>query len=514
MKARFNWNSWRRVRQIIQILFFGLFILLLFASLQRRTVFPLADFFFRINPLSALTAMLAGRTWIPRLGWALIIVGLTVLIGRVWCGWLCPFGTLLEWVTFRKARQRAKTISPRWRTVKYVLLVVILVGALFGNLTLLIFEPLALFTRAMTTVVIPALNFTVNATESTLYSFGFMRPAIGWLETVVRGPILPVVQPVFGSSLWIAILFFGILALNLLADRFWCRYLCPLGGLLGLLSKISILRPLIGQTCTGCTRCALLCKPGAIKTIPATTESSREVEIMPTECTVCLDCLVECKKDSLGFGPVLKPAPAQEFDLSRRQFLQTIAVGAAGVVLLRTDLRLRTKNSRLIRPPGVEDEAAFLSKCLRCSECMKVCPTNGLQPVQGEAGAEGIWTPTLMPRLGHCDYGCNACGQVCPSGAIPNLNLDQKRQAVIGTAIVNRNRCLPWASSTPCIVCEEMCPTPEKSIRLEEVSVTNEAGEVVTLQRPLVLRELCIGCGICENHCPLEGDAAIQVYSL
>ena len=514
MKARFNWNSWRRVRQIIQILFFGLFILLLFASLQRRTVFPLADFFFRINPLSALTAMLAGRTWIPRLGWALIIVGLTVLIGRVWCGWLCPFGTLLEWVTFRKARQRAKTISPRWRTVKYVLLVLILVGALFGNLTLLIFEPLALFTRAMTTVVIPALNFTVNATESTLYSFGFMRPAIGWLETVVRGPILPVVQPVFGSSLWIAILFFGILALNLLADRFWCRYLCPLGGLLGLLSKISILRPLIGQTCTGCTRCALLCKPGAIKTIPATTESSREVEIMPTECTVCLDCLVECKKDSLGFGPVLKPAPAQEFDLSRRQFLQTIAVGAAGVVLLRTDLRLRTKNSRLIRPPGVEDEAAFLSKCLRCSECMKVCPTNGLQPVQGEAGAEGIWTPTLMPRLGHCDYGCNACGQVCPSGAIPNLNLDQKRQAVIGTAIVNRNRCLPWASSTPCIVCEEMCPTPEKSIRLEEVSVTNEAGEVVTLQRPLVLRELCIGCGICENHCPLEGDAAIQVYSL
>jgi ferredoxin len=257
-----------------------------------------------------------------------------------------------------------------------------------------------------------------------------------------------------------------------------------------------------------------LCKPGAIKTIPTTNEFSREVEIVPAECTVCLDCLVECKKDSLRFGPVLKPAPAQEFDLSRRQFLQTIAVGAAGVVLMRTDLRLRTKNSRLIRPPGVEDEAAFLSKCLRCSECMKVCPTNGLQPVQGEAGLEGLWTPTLMPRLGHCDYGCNACGQVCPSGAIPNLNLDQKRQAVIGTAIVNRNRCLPWSSTTACIVCEEMCPTPEKSIRLEEVNVTNEAGEVVTLQRPLVLRELCIGCGICENHCPLEGDAAIQVYSL
>ena len=509
-----NWKFWQRVRQASQILFFALFIYLLFAGLQRQTVFPLADFFFRLNPLSALTAMLASRSWIPRLGWALIVVGLTVLVGRVWCGWICPFGSLLEWISFRKARQRARSISPRWRTVKYFLLVIVLVAALLGNLTLLIFEPLTLITRAMTTVVIPAINYVVNASESTLYSLGFMRPAIDWLESVLRGPILPVNQPVFESTLLIAGLFFGILALNLLADRFWCRYLCPLGGLLGLLSKISIFRPLLKTSCNNCSRCALLCKPGAIKTIPATEDTGREVEIMPAECTVCLDCLTNCARDSMEFGPVLKPAPAQEFDLSRRQFLQAIVAGAAGVVLLRTDLRLRVKDSRLIRPPGVTDEAEFLSHCLRCSECMKVCPTTALQPVQGEAGAEGIWTPRLVPRLGYCDYGCNACGQVCPSGAIPALTLEQKRQAAIGKAIVDRNRCLPWASNTPCIVCEEMCPTPEKSIRLEEITATSESGEIVTLQRPYVLRELCIGCGICENHCPLEGDAGIQVYSL
>ncbi len=366
----------------------------------------------------------------------------------------------------------------------------------------------------MTTVVIPALNYTVNATESTLYSLAFLRPPISWLETMVRGPILPVEQPVFGSSYLVAGLFFGILGLNLLADRFWCRYLCPLGGLLGWLSKISILRPVISQTCTGCTRCALSCKTGAIKIIPATAESTRKVEIMPAECSLCLDCLANCNKDSMGISTVLKPAPSQEFDLSRRQFFQTIATGATGVVLLRTDLRLRTKNSRLIRPPGVKDEQAFLSKCLRCSECMKVCPTNGLQAALGEGGLEGLWTPILMPRIGHCDYGCSACGQVCPSGAIPSLTLEQKRQAVIGNAFVDRNRCLPWASATPCIVCEEMCPTPQKSIRLEEVSVTNQAGETVTLQRPFVMPELCIGCGICENHCPQVGGAAIQVYSL
>jgi polyferredoxin len=509
-----NWKLWRKVRQTSQLLFFALFIVLLFIGLQRKTVFPLADFFFRINPLSALTAMLAGREWIPRLGWALVVIGLTFLLGRVWCGWICPTGTLLEWVTFKKADARARKLSPRWRTVKYGLLVVILVAAAFGNLTLLVLEPLALLTRTMTTTAIPVVIYGFNATEEALYAFSFMRPAISWLESILRGPILPVVQPLFASSLLIGSLFLGILALNLLADRFWCRYLCPLGALLGLLSKVSILRPIIDRSCNGCTRCALMCSPGAIRTLPATAEASREVEIMPSECTVCLDCLVNCQKDGLGIGPVVKLAPAQEFDLSRRQFMQSILVGAAATVLLRTDLRLRTKNSRLIRPPGVVDEEAFLSKCLRCSECMKVCPTTGLQPLENEAGTEGLWTPMLMPRVGHCDYGCNACGQVCPSGAIPLLALEEKRTAVIGTALVNRNRCLPWVTSTPCIVCEEMCPTPEKSIRLEEVVVTDTYGERVTLQRPVVLQDLCIGCGICENHCPLEGDAAIQVFNL
>jgi MauM/NapG family ferredoxin protein len=512
-QGRNPWRSWRRLRQVIQALSFAFFIYLLFAGLQRQSVLPLADFFFRINPLTALTAMLAGRAWIPRLGWALIIVGLTVLIGRAWCGWICPPGTLLEWFSFRKARQRARILSPHWRKAKYVLLVMLLVGASFGNLSLLIFEPLGLFTRFMTTAMLPALNHAINATESTLYSIAFLRPAISWLEEILRGAVLPVVQPVFRSSLLVAALFFGILALNLLADRFWCRYLCPLGGLLGWLSKLSILRPLIGKNCTACTRCAVQCKPGAIKIISTTAEHSREIEIMPTECTVCLDCLANCDKGSLGMGGVLKPAMQQEFDLSRREFLLSMFAGLSGVLLLRTDLRLRARDSRLIRPPGAQDEQAFLSRCVRCCECMKVCPTNGLQPVQEQAGMEGVWTPGLMPRLGHCDYGCTACGQVCPSGAIPPLSLDQKRQTVIGSAIVDRDRCLPWASDTACIVCEEMCPTPEKSIRLEEVSITDQAGEIVILQRPNVLRELCIGCGICERQCPLEGEAAIQVYS-
>jgi formate hydrogenlyase subunit 6/NADH:ubiquinone oxidoreductase subunit I len=143
---------------------------------------------------------------------------------------------------------------------------------------------------------------------------------------------------------------------------------------------------------------------------------------------------------------------------------------------------------------------------------MKICPTTALQPALFEAGVAGIWTPLVVPRVGYCDYGCTACGQVCPSGAIPLLALEEKRLTVIGKASIDRNRCLPWASGVPCIVCEEMCPTPHKSIRLEKAQVMDASGQTSTVQRPSVLREVCIGCGICEHNCPLEGSAAIRVY--
>jgi NAD-dependent dihydropyrimidine dehydrogenase PreA subunit len=189
---------------------------------------------------------------------------------------------------------------------------------------------------------------------------------------------------------------------------------------------------------------------------------------------------------------------------------------------------------------------------------MKACPTSGLQPTLGQAGIEGFWTPVLVPRIGYCDHGCAACGQVCPSGAIPPLALEEKRRQVIGVAVIDRTRCLPWAENTPCIVCQEMCPVPEKAIRLtgqgrgggggqgqgqglgqgdgscldgtgaEDLGDAGggslgetsggtlgdgltQDGLVERLARPRVVGDLCIGCGICETKCPVEGVSAIVV---
>jgi NAD-dependent dihydropyrimidine dehydrogenase PreA subunit len=194
-----------------------------------------------------------------------------------------------------------------------------------------------------------------------------------------------------------------------------------------------------------------------------------------------------------------------------------LAFGGAllGVALVRSNWLSKREPPHLLRPPGVpgatSDIIAF-SNCIRCSICIRACPTNALQPAVFDAGLEGLWTPVLIPRLGYCDYSCNTCGQVCPVQAIPPLSLEVKRQEVIGKAYIDQDRCIAWSDQRDCIVCEEMCPLPEKAIQLEEMQVWGTDNTSITVKVPHVLQERCIGCGICEYKCPVNGEAAIRVF--
>ncbi len=209
--------------------------------------------------------------------------------------------------------------------------------------------------------------------------------------------------------------------------------------------------------------------------------------------------------------------------VSRRGFLTAAVAGAVTTPLVRLPSEVSSLSSGVIRPPGALPEGEFLGRCVKCGQCLRVCPTNVLQPAFFEAGVEGLWTPILDNRAGTggCEPSCVACSTVCPTAAIRPLTIDEKmgtgsfeeRGPVrIGTSFIDRGRCLPWAMDRPCLVCEENCPVSPKAIFLREERVTERDGKTeLVLARPYVDPVECIGCGICEHVCPLAGTAAIQV---
>jgi MauM/NapG family ferredoxin protein len=444
----------------------------------------------------------------------------TLLFGRVWCGWFCPLGTLLEWVGPRAPRP--STPPEGWRRAKYLLLALLVAAALLGSQALLFLDPITLLSRTTATVLWPALSRGVAEAQSALYRYEFLWPALDFLDARVVRPLFKGMVSVFTLAVPIALFFAGVVALNWVAERFWCRYLCPLGGLLGLVSRFSLVRREVGEGCALCARCDDDCPTGTID--PADGYRSD-----PAECIVCYDCIADCTREGVAFRWHLpgvarrlgtrargalawKPAPARDYDPRRRQVLAGLGAGVAVASLASVEAAQERTPAHLIRPPGAR-LTDFESLCVRCGECVRVCPTQGLQPSLFEGGVFNAMTPRLVPRLGYCSFSCAACGEVCPTGAVPRLPLEEKRRTVIGLARVDQSRCLPWAHDIPCIVCEEVCPVQHKAIWLEEGEGTDVHGESVTLLRPRVVKELCTGCGLCEYHCPMGGEAAIRVYS-
>lgn len=228
------------------------------------------------------------------------------------------------------------------------------------------------------------------------------------------------------------------------------------------------------------------------------------------ECTLCMDCVDDCVNQPSRFRLAVPDSPMQ-IDMNRRTF---IGAGLAGItlpLLSKVDAAHSLPRPFLLRPPGAADGDEFFSRCVRCGECMKVCIQNALQPCFLESGYEGMFTPRLVPRLGYCEFNCTLCGQVCPTGAIGRLSQPEKHAFVIGRAVFDPARCLPFADQSPCIVCEEHCPTHDKAIKFQEVTVVNRQGKSVVLKQPYIIPELCVGCGICENKCPLPGESAVRV---
>ncbi len=492
------WRRARRIVQIVSLLIFFALVVYTFRDVQRPAN---AQGLMRVDPLAALVVTLSTPGWATAFAPALLLIAATLILGRFWCGWLCPLGTLLDATPASLAKDGDARSG--WRGAKYGLLFWILFAALWGNTTLLILDPLTIFVRSVTTLIIPALNWLIVQLEGGLYRAGILRGVVDAVDATLQGTILSYRQPYYQGLLPLSLLLGGILALNVVRKRAWCRYLCPLGGLLSLLSRVSWLKRHAASSCVECGTCEQDCRMGTIDGEKAYASDSGE-------CILCMDCAAECPQVAVGFARHAGLDRGRGYDPTRRQLLASLGASLGGLALLRIAPTAHHPNPHRLRPPGAKEEE-LLATCIRCGACMRACPSHGLQPSWTESGMEGLCTPILVPRLGHCDYSCTACGDICPTGAIPSLSPEEKREIPIGKAYVDPELCLAWSGRSACIVCEEMCPLPAKAIILEEREARDGQGSTRALQVPVVRHERCIGCGLCENKCPVNGEAAIRV---
>jgi polyferredoxin/ferredoxin len=455
-------TRWIRARQVVQYGALLAFLLLIASTLFGELQAVPVNIFSRLNPLQAVAAMIGGREFISLYWPALITVGVTLLVGRVWCGWFCPLGAILE--LFGRPGRFIR--QQNLRTVKYVILFVIIAMAVFGSLAFMYFEPITILVRGLTTVFKPAVEYLQLEDKA-----GFTLPGINWW--IVAIPLLLV------------------LLINLIERRFWCRYLCPLGALVGLGSKFAWIKRAVNQnSCVQCGDCAKLCTMGAIS-------DQRDFTSDPAECIMCMDCAAPCPKAAISFkrGPLY--GWNYEFDPSRREALATIGLGAVAVGLLAFDVgKVKAAKATVMRPPGAQGDD-FLAKCIRCDQCIAGCPNNYIQPGGVEGGWDTLWTPVVDAHKGYCDNDCNLCGQICPSGAIPNLELEDKRKTKMGVPQINYETC------SRCMDCLEQCPND----CFYEVTVDGLRGVY-----PEADPENCNGCGLCVYICPKLDEEAIDVY--
>lgn len=459
-------------------------------DLANKETIP-ADLFLTIDPLVSLSTAIAARQWVWSLVCATLILLVCVIVPRGFCGYICPLGTLIDlfdWAIGSRLKQFRIPQDGWWVHIKYYLLLGSLLCAAFGVLVTAYVAAIPVITRGFLFVGEPIQS-------------GLLR---GW-------HLVPMLSN--GALLSIG-MFLAVLALGLLQPRFWCKYVCPSGAVFSVANLFRATERKVESSCIHCNKCIEVCPFDAIKP---------DFTTRATDCTQCQTCGGVCPTHAIKFverGNLVElklenDPPTGETPLGRRGFLSA-AVGTAASVVGAAALTSATKtfgaglNSSPewlpIRPPGSVPEQEFLEMCIRCGECFKACPNNVLQPLGFQQGLEGLWTPQVVADWAGCESSCNACGQVCPTGAIRALPLEEKRHARMGLAIVNENTCLPFADREACQLCVDECNAAGyEAIEFTQVHMeTDDNGNPIEgtgYLAPVVLPDKCVGCGLCQTRC-------------
>jgi polyferredoxin len=388
--------------------------------------------FLQFSPLSGLITGFTLKEWIKDYGLAILILFLSIPLGRFFCGWICPLGTAID--TFDKffaKKNRLLSIKntkhPRY--IKYIILVSLICSGIIGLNLVGWFDPLSNIMRGLGLAIYSFGDGILKLVNDHIFNEPGISFVIGETSLFEFNNPVPSLRMLPGSTRWyhflgtpfILFIFLSIIFLGLFHKRFWCQYLCPLGALYGIISYLPGLKRIVDlKRCTNCLSCETSCRMNAIY-------HYGEANIKG-ECIQCMDCLKDCRDKAIQFefSWFKNRHTSKDFSsiLNLRQFAGGILLGIFSFLLLKTGRNFETRKARqIIRPPGartsITGEDDFTKACIRCGECMKVCVNNALHPVPlGEGDLSTLWTPMVVPRLGCCEFKCTLCGEVCPTDAI------------------------------------------------------------------------------------------------
>ena len=484
----------RKIRQIVaSVSFVMVFLLFLDFTGLAHSLF---GWMAKVQFLPALLALNVG-----------VIVGLlilTLLSGRLYCSVICPLGIMQDgfgWLGKRARKNRYSYSAPK-NILRYGMLAVMVVAVIAGiGWLVALFAPYSAFGRIAQGLFSPVwqwMNNILARWAESRGSYDFYEVDIwmrGWITVGVAS---------------VTLVALGVLAWR--NGRTYCNTICPVGTVLGVMSRFSVFKPVIDMSkCNGCGLCARNCKASCI--------DSKKHSIDYSRCVTCFDCIDKCHKGAISYTTRFSAktrgnqALMESTDKSRRNFLaSTVALASAAAIHAKektvdgglaviADKKAPSRRTGIV-PPGAKSIRNLTSRCTACQLCVSACPNGVLRP---STDLDSLMQPEASYERGYCRPECNRCSEVCPSGAIRLISVAEKSSIQIGHAVWVKENCVPLTDGVECGNCARHCPAGAI------IMVPSDPERDDSLKIPVVNAERCIGCGACENLCPSRPFSAIYV---
>ena len=521
--------SWQKRLRVLAALLMLIALTAAFVDFRELVPVTLGHWLASLQFVPALLAMASGAL-VPTLLFAGLVL-ITLLFGRIYCSVLCPLGLLQDGISriarlFKRKRKSLPFAKEQvWLRHSFVWATVLASLLGWGAFALTVLDPYSHFGRIASALFRPLLTWVNNHVV-------WLAEAAG-VNSLYRVD-LPL--PGLGALIFPALVLTLLVFMAALRGRLWCNTVCPVGTILGWMSKHAAFRIGINTTaCTKCAQCIRACKAQCIDLRAGQVDFSR--------CVACYDCVSVCDEQGIGYKwswgrkvPAVSGAKNPERRAILKNSVQGLLLGSSLAVLARnaraeesgyggakgedaaSGLEGKETHSSKhdisgkplraeslgVAPPGAKNVPRFLDRCTACQLCVSACPKHVLQPALFEYGLKGFMKPRLDFTASFCDYDCRVCAEACPDKAIELMPIEDKQLEQIGIAAFYEERCIVKVKGTDCAACSEHCPTKAVS--------TISFGD--NLRIPQVNESLCIGCGACQFACPVLPEKAILVKGL